>query len=245
MLKPITPQSTDRFACLIVGPAGIGKTSLLRTLCGQSYKDGKWVKNDDIQPERVFVLSAESGLLCVRDLVVNGQIEGVEISSLSDFREAQRAIITPQFKEKGYKWLFIDSLTEIAARCEQEQKSKFPDKGDSFKKWEEYNHEMTTIVKAFRDIRDYNVVFTCLEAFAKDKDDILRVIPDMQGTQLKNRLTSYFDEVFYMERVRQPDGTFEVMFDTRNHVGLSKDRSGVLKPYETANLLNIYNKILG
>lgn len=242
--KLIEPQSVDRFAALIVGPAGIGKTSLLRTLCGQYYTEEGWV-NADLPREKVFVLSAESGLLCVRDLVANGTIQGAEISSLADFQFAQRKIISPEFKEQGYKWVFIDSLTEIASRCEEAIKKKYPSSSDSFKMWAEYNQEMTSIIKAFRDMRDYNVIFTCLEAYEKDKDGINRIVPDMSGSHLKNRLTSYFDLVLHMERSRQKDGTLQVMFDTCKQVGLSKDRSGKLKQEEYPSLINIKNKILG
>ena len=244
-LSSITPQSVNRFACLIVGPAGIGKTSLLRTLCGQYYTEEGWKQYDGVEPERVCVLSAESGLLCVRDLVVTGQVQGYEISSLADFQEAQRLCMSQDFKSKGYRWIFIDSLTEIAARCSEALQEKYKNDPNGYKLWGEYNTKMTDIIKAFRDVSDYNVIFTCLEAYEKDRDGILRTVPDMSGTQLKNRLTSYFDEVFHMERVKFEDGNELTMFDTRKMIGLSKDRSGKLAPYEYPNLLSIQHKILG
>ena len=84
MLRPITVQSANRISALVVGPAGIGKTSLLRTLCGQTFNDGKWEKTGEA--EKVFVLSAESGLLCVRDLIQSGDVKGCEIGSLKEFQ---------------------------------------------------------------------------------------------------------------------------------------------------------------
>lgn len=36
-LKPIGADTANRFCCLVVAPAGMGKTSLLRTIMGQEY----------------------------------------------------------------------------------------------------------------------------------------------------------------------------------------------------------------
>lgn len=250
MLKPITPQSADRIAILVIGPAGIGKTSLLRTLCGQYYDGESWKQWDNVQPAKVCVLSAESGLLCVRDLVVNGTIQGYEISSLSEFQEAQRLCMSKEFKDSGVKWIFIDSLTEIATRCAAQIKADYEaatgnSKQNGFKIWADYNTTMTDIIKSFRDLTDYNVVFTCLEKRDKDEGgNALGLSPDIPGTTLNNRLTSYFDEVFHMEKGRDGNGKDCIFFSTKSPLGLSKDRSGKLQPYEAPNLLSVQFKIL-
>lgn len=245
-LKAITPQSANRMAVLVIGPAGIGKTSLLRTVCGQYYDTatGQWHTYEGIEPEKVCVLSAESGLLCVRDLVQAGTVEGFEIGSLQEFQEAQRMCVSEEFKARGYRWIFIDSLTEIASRCAEAMQAKYPGKNDSFKMWGEYNAVMTDIIKAFRDLQDYNVVFTCLEGVDKDEYNARHLVPDISGSGLKNRLTSYFDEVFHMERRKLEDGTMQTIFSTASPTGLAKDRSGKLAAFEMPNLLGIQHKIM-
>ena len=250
-LQRITAQSADRICALLIGPAGIGKTSQIRCLLGQDYQNGAWVQSG-FQPEKVLVLSAESGLLCVRDLVASGQVEGFEVRSLADFQEALRFCLSPEFREAGYRWVFLDSLTEIAARCAEDLQKKYPSKSDSFKMWGEYSQTMTDIIKTFRDLSGVNVVFTCLLAVEKDDAGRRFPVPDISGSGLKNRLTSYFDEVLVMERLVLNVGNPEaptmqevLVFNTKNPVGLAKDRSGKLAETEYPSLLSVRNKILG
>lgn len=245
MLKPITAQSTSRICCLLLGPAGIGKTSQIRCLLGQDWdrQAGKWVQGP-YPPEKTLVLSAESGLLAAHDLVVAGQVEGYEIRSLTEFKEALQHCQSPAFREAGYQWVFIDSLTEIAARCAEDMQAKYPSKQDSFKLWGEYTQIMTDIIKTFRDLPGVNVCFTCLVATEKDEFQRRYPVPDISGNGLKNRLTSYFDEALVMERMRLEDGTEFLAFRTREPVGLAKDRSGRLNALEKPNLLSVKQKIL-
>jgi len=245
MLKPITAQSTSRICCLLLGPAGIGKTSQIRCLLGQDWdrEKGQWVQSA-CPPEKTLVLSAESGLLAAHDLVVSGQVEGYEIRSLTEFKEALQYCQSNAFREAGYQWVFIDSLTEIAARCAEDMQAKYPSKADSFKLWGEYTQTMTDIIKTFRDLPGVNVCFTCLVATEKDEFQRRFPVPDISGSGLKNRLTSYFDEALVMERMRLEDGTEFLAFKTREPVGLAKDRSGRLNPLEKPNLLSVKQKIL-
>ncbi|WP_418764647.1 AAA family ATPase [Mailhella sp.] len=243
-LKKISMDTTNRICALVVGPAGIGKTSLLRTIFGQQFnsKTGQWEQISE-PAGKVCTLSAESGLLCVRDLIASGQVEGFEIGTFQDMREVHAALMSPEFRQR-YQWIYIDSLTEISARCVEAVKLKYPSARDSFPMWGEYNDSMTALIKAFRDLTSYNVIFTCLETVDKDQNGFRFKGPMISGTSLKERLTSYFDEVFYMERCKNDSGEENVVFKTREPVGLAKDRSGKLDPEEPANLLTIQKRIL-
>lgn len=244
MLKKITPETAGRICALVVGPAGSGKTSLLRTILGQSYDQeaGAWVQTSETA-DKVCVLSAESGLLCVRDLVTEGKVEGFEIGSFSEMREAYAALQDKACVER-YRWLFIDSLTEISARCVEAVKAKYPSSKDSFPMWGEYNDSMTALIKAFRDMASYNVAFTCLETVDKDQNGVRYKAPMISGSGLKERLTSYFDEVLYMDKILDENGIQHTVFRTNEPIGVAKDRSGKLNAIENANLLTITNKIL-
>ena len=229
-LNPIQADTFDRMTALVIGPAGIGKTSLLRTLPPDAG---------------VCVLSAEGGLLCVRDLVRSGRVRGYEIHSIADFKDAYNLLATDQAHKNAFPWVFIDSLTELASRCAEAWAAKYPDKSDSFNKWGGYNDEMTALVKDFRDLAPYNVVFTCLESVDKDQDNRRYIAPAVEGKQLKERLTSYFDEVFYYMHLAGQDGNpWRGLLTTAYDQRPAKDRSGRLAPVEPPDLGAIYNKIM-
>ena len=243
-LKPITEESADRICCLVIAKYGLGKTSLIRTVLGQQFVDGKW--QQVTQPEeKACVLSAESGLLSVRDLLKAGMIEGYEIGSLADFKAAYELLLsTPEMQER-YGWVFIDSLSEVSDRCDQAMKEKYPDASKNFKRWDDYTDSMITTVKGFRDLTAYNVVFTCLETIDKDQDNRRYVAPAVAGNKLKERLPSFFDEVFYLKIEKDDAGTDHRVFYTQPiNEYPAKDRSGRLAPIEIPNLLTIKNKIL-
>lgn len=249
-LTPITVDRTGRFCALLLGPAGIGKTSTLRTLLGEDYQGGKWIKTS-LRQEKVLVVSAEGGLLSVFDLVKEGLVQGFEARSLDELREIFAYIQSPAFREAGYTAVFLDSLTEISSRVAESLSKKYPNKSDTLKMWGEFSEVMTAIIKSFRDLPFASVFFTCL--VQNDKDDVGKrhLAPDIAGSKLKSRLTSYFDEVFYLDRVQvnvseDPETpVFEdrLVFKTREPVGMAKDRSGKLAAEEWPNLSLIRDKI--
>lgn len=229
-LKPISADVVDRITCLVIGDYGIGKTSLLRTLP---------------EGERACTLNGEGGLLAVRDLVKKKMVEGFNISSIPELEDALMLLGTNAEMKQRYQWVFIDSLTEIADRCETEYKGRYPNKEDTFKMWGEYSDKMTLLVKAFRDLHPYNVVFTCLPTVDKDENNRRYIAPNMAGKGLKELLPSFFDEVFYMVDVQGEGGQTNRVFQTfRTSQIPGKDRSGALQPYEPPDLGVIRSKIL-
>jgi len=246
MLQPISAETASRMAALVIGPPGIGKTSLMRSLMGQEFDpaQGGWIQTGN-PVGRVCMLSAESGLLCVRDLVQAGYIEGFNIRNLGEFKEALQLLSMPESQQK-YQWIFIDSLTEIASRCVEAMKAKYPDKKDSFPMWGEYSDTMTALIKAFRDLVAYNVVFSCLDDIDKDELNRRFVGPAIEGKGVKQRLPSYFDEVLYLTQFTNDQGIPYRAFVCQPTDKLqAKDRSGKLFPIEKPCLRNVYQKIIG
>ena len=125
-------------------------------------------------------------------------------------------------------------------------KEKFPSKSDSFKLWGEYTDAMKIIIKAFRDLSEYSVVFSCLETYDKDDNNRRFVAPALAGKELKEKLPSYFDEVLYMSEMKDELGNdHRVIYTQPADDRPAKDRSGRLNPIEAPNLLTIKQKIMG
>jgi len=230
-MKPINIGQMNRFTALIIGPAGIGKTSLIRTIP---------------EDEKVFVLTAEGGLLVVRDLILAGKVDGAEINSIDDLKDAFASLQAPEFTQE-YKWIFIDSLTEIADRCAEHLKDRF-DKKDTYAMWGEYQASMTKVIKMFRDMQHYNVIFTCLPE--RDEDELKRkyYAPLMPGQALKSRLISYFDYVFYMREFTDEKGSFRAFQTVSSEQYPAKARlwyEGQLNPTERPDLGYIYQRLMG
>ncbi len=248
-LKPISMDKLQRIVCLVIANYGMGKTSLLRTILGQEYQgkdeDGTdtWTPVPEGAP-KVCVLTAESGLLSVRDLVMSGHVEGYEIESFQDMRDAYMALSTDKEMQDRYRWVFIDSLTEISDRCMESAKKTAGDNG--YAKWEEYEATMKTLVKGFRDLPHYSTVFTCLPSVDKDEQNRRFIAPAIAMKSLKEKLPSYFDEVFFLDDVAGADGQpYRTMITQPYNRYPAKDRSGRLAFFEKPDLRHVHNKILG
>lgn len=225
------PDATlDNFNALVIGGPGTGKTSLMATV-----PDG----------DTVCALSAEAGLKSVRAQVLAGQIHEYPIKAVKDLQDGLAALRSDAFKER-YQWVFLDSLTEIAALCKKELEDRNQGQPLDFKGWGVYDRTMSALIRAFRDLDHYNVIVICAETV--EYDDLKRryVNPAMPGKSLKELLPHIFDEVFHA--VVEIDNKGQACYQLRSK-GLAgqpgKDRSGKLDDIESPNLAHIQAKILG
>ncbi|RTL05217.1 ATP-binding protein [Candidatus Dependentiae bacterium] len=233
MIRSTRDYGNQQLKILVYGAAGRGKTYLARTL-----KD-------------VLVISAEGGLLSLRGANIdywdittdeNGKLLSKE-KRLESLRSAYDYVQSDEVRKK-YKWLFIDSLTEIGQVVIESLKLKYPEKKDALVMWGEYADQMRSLIKAFRDLPGYNVVFTALDTTEKDENAKRYQAVDLQG-KISTQLPGYFDEVFYFH-VYDDENTGEkkrFLITQPNDKVIAKDRSGRLDIMEEADLGKIASKI--
>lgn len=223
---------------LVYGVSGIGKTSLAKSLPNN----------------QTIILDAESGLTVLdgTDIDVfslaadeHGALVPEE-ERLGRLIEFQNFLRTPEARAK-YKYVFIDSLTEIAQNIQRHMKSQY----EGFKMWGEYADAMVDLIKFFRDLGCYNTVFTALEDFVEDKDDPNKpamYMPNVVGRKAKDILLPCFDLVMRYVGVPSSDNTrieSRVLVCNPTPKSQAKDRSGKLAATEEPNLMRVLTKIKG
>lgn len=229
-IKKTGQIATKRFVALVVGPSGIGKTSLVRTLP---------------EPEdAILLISAESGLACLDGT----NIDVIEVDPKEPTKSLEEIYEFLQSDEakKKYKFIFIDSLTEIAQLIVAELK-KDPHYGqpkNALALWGKYSELMTMIIKSYRDMSDYSVIFTCLDAVEKDGLEKIESF-NIQGTGIKNSLKAWYDLVLFYKVYTDENGEKHRKLVTDiSEAPLAKDRTGKLEAFEEADLSVIINKIV-
>lgn len=208
----------DSLKFLIIGKGGSGKTSLAATIT-----------------EPVLIISAASGLLSLKDYdipVININIDknGKQLTSTERLEKLGQALEFVQKEEirKKYKWLFIDSISEIGESLYEHLKTKYPEKKDSYAMYGEYGDKLEVFIKKFRDLSYYNVVFTCDEMVDKDENG-KRVITAALSGRLATKVFGFFDEVFYLDMDQSKSRFLQTQ---ANQLISARDRSGKLDARE-------------
>lgn len=240
---------------LICGFAGVGKTSLLRT----------------VDPQSVLFLDMESGDLAVQDVPVD-QVRPQTWPELRDlacflagpdrnvaasepYSEAHYDAVCktyggPEALDK-YTTYFVDSLTvatRIAFKWAQQQPEAHNAKGDKDTRgaYGLLGREVVTWATHLQKARDKNVIFVCL--LDEIKDDFGRVSYGLQteGQKIGRELPGIVDEVLTLTIMRPDDGPSYRAFVTRadNEWGFpAKDRSGRLDLLEKPHLGDLLAKL--
>lgn len=227
--------TSNRLKILVVGESGAGKTRLASTL-----------------KEPTLVISAEAGLLSIKgsgmDVIDISQDDSGQVISepkrIQRLQEVYKFLLTKQARDK-YSWIFIDSLTEISDNLLSYLNEKYPDKKDTMKMFGDNAKIMKKIIKDYRDLPHYNCVMTCLITQSQNEDGQIVKQPMVTG-KLKDNLTAFFDEVFYLyvqEDKETKKKTRRLLTGVHGNISFTKDRSGSLNITEDADLQLIANKI--
>lgn len=232
---------------LILGPYGIGKTSLLKTLDAATtlFVDGEAgdlavqdVPADTIRPQTwpdCRHLAAFIG-------GANPALPETAVYSPAHYAEAVEMFGAGTLDK--YDTIFVDSLTKLSRLClqwAQQQPDAFNAQGkpDLRGAYGLLGREMLNWITQLQHARGKNVIFTC--AMEQAKDDFGRLLwePHLEGSKTGRELPGIVDEVISYTLIDFGDGNPVRAFVTHkdNAYGLpAKDRSGRLDLVEEPHL---------
>jgi hypothetical protein len=180
-------------------------------------------------------VSAEAGLLSLR----GEDIAVAEVKSLAELRAVYA------YLRKGdhpYRWVIVDSISEIAEVCLGEEKRSAKDPRAAYGQMAEV---VVGTLRAFRDL-PCHVVFTAKQDRTQTEGGAMLYGPSMPGKQLGPAVGYLVDEMFALRVTKGDDGALIRSLQTGpDGVYDAKDRSGSLQHYEPADLSAIAAKILG
>jgi hypothetical protein len=242
---------------LIVGPAGVGKTSLLRT----------------VDPTRTLFVDLEAGDLSVQDVQVdtirpktwpecrdiaaflggpNPSLEPHMSYSQAHYNAVIESIGDPATLDK-YDTFFIDSITvagRLCLRWSQQQPEAFSDrtnKPDLRGAYGLHAREMIGWLSQLQHARAKNVVFVAILEKITDDFNVATWQPQIDGSKTGREMPGIVDQVLTLNFVafgedEKPVRAFVTQPD--NPFGFpAKDRSGRLDPFEKPDLGALIKKI--
>jgi AAA domain len=242
-----------RAKALIVGPTGVGKTSLLRTL----------------DPSSTLFVDVEAGDLAVQDLHVDSfrprtwpqcrdlavALAGANPAVPPDtyYGEAHyNAAIAELGSQKSYGTFFIDSLTAVGRLCfawASQQPEAFSDrsgKRDLRGAYGLHAREMVAWLMHLQQAREVNVVFLGILETVTDDYNRTEHRLQLEGARTGRELPGVVDQVVTYNWIDFGDGVLTRTFvcTAPNKWGYpAKDRSGRLEQFEEPHLGKLFAKL--
>lgn len=192
-----------------------------------------------------LIISGEAGLKSVEDV----DIDFVSFTSwdgpqdpdagVYSFRGIMRELAKPGFLgASGYRWLAIDSLTELSERLIEHLEAEHKNSNNGFAMWGDYSRLMLGALKWVRDL-PVHVFVTCLAKEEKDANDVTQFWPLVKGTAVSKHVPAIFDHVFCGVRATAKDDRgvpkvkrYIVTDEVSGWHGKARDPRGRLKAYE-------------
>ena len=245
---------------LIVGPSGVGKTSLLRTMSAAMLSSTLFVDIEagDIAVADLPVASVRprTWIEC-RDLACvlggfNPALPANVAYSEAHFNEVMKNSELAQLT--GYQILFVDSLTAAGRLCftwAEQQPEAFTDRGrkDLRAIYGLHARSMLGWLNQLQHARVRTVVLVAVLEKSIDDLNVATWQPQMEGAKTGRELPAIVDEIITMNWINFGDGKPPARaFVCANPNAWSfpaKDRSGRLEPIEPPNLGALIDKLTG
>ncbi len=207
---------------LVAGLSGVGKTVLCSTA---PYP---------------LIISAEKGLLSIAEK----KVPVIEVRTIQEVYEVYN-FLTQSRESNNYWTVCIDSLTELA-EVVLANLLKTKGQNDPRKAYGELIPEMSSLIRAFRDLTGKYVLFTSkLEQVKDEATGMLLFGPAMPGQKLGPQIPYFFDEVFALRIGKAQNGNLYRYIQTGPDLQYqAKDRSNYLDFMEPPDLTHIFNKII-
>jgi hypothetical protein len=240
---------------LIVGPAGVGKTSLLRTL----------------DPARTLFVDVEAGDLAVQDVPVDTlqlddwttardiacRISGPNKSfpPTACYSQAHYEAIGGALESLNkYETLFVDSITAISrlsfrwAEQQPESLSERSGKKDVRGTYGLHAREMIAWLNRLQHSRGMNAIFVAILEKVTDEFNHAEFQIQLEGSKTGRELPGIVDQIITMQFIDFGDGVPVRAFvcTSPNPWGyLAKDRAGRLQQIEKPHLGELIAKLVG
>jgi energy-coupling factor transporter ATP-binding protein EcfA2 len=244
---------------LIVGPSGVGKTSLLRTMTAEMLASTLFV---DIEAGDIAV--ADLPVASVRprtwseccDLACalggpNPALPADVAYSEAHYNEVMKNDELAQLA--SYQTLFVDSLTAAGRLCftsSEQQPEAFTDRGrkDLRAVYGLHARGMLGWLNQLQHARGRNVIFVAVLEKSVDDFNVASWEPQIEGAKTGRELPAIVDEIVTMTWIdfgdRKPVRAF--VCTNPNIWGYpAKDRSGRLEQFEPPNLGALITKLTG
>lgn len=212
-----------------------------------------------------FIISGEAGLSSIRssgiDYLPFSSFDGETIpdKGIYSFSAICRAMLSDDFKSMGYKWIMLDSLTELSDMVYSWADAKATatavaanKKVNGFDIWGEYKDQMIKACKFIRNL-PYQIVLTALAKNSEDDNGDELKLPLLQGSAIQAQVPGIFDNVFgaYTKSVKDSAGVvvtkrYVVTGTYTGWQGKVRDESGLISLVEeTGDITTILDKISG
>ena len=167
-------------------------------------------------------------------------LDYIEVNSMDSLMEAFEYVAASGEK---YASVVLDSISEIGEVVLIHEKRINKDGRAAYG---EMAVQMTSIIRAFRDLAGKHVLMTAKVEKAQDESGRILYSPSMPGAKVGQQLPYFFDEVLALRVEKDAEGVAQrALMCDGDGIWLAKDRSGKLASWELPDMGAIIAKIGG